>query len=140
MQNKRASKLLAKIIKYPLLVANFLVEGVLGISMIFYPSLIQTLGGVNIPDILLRTCGVLALSVAFFSVSAIFFIDSQKDKKNSKTFVYSSLLVFNLALAIGLLYAAVVGEITYLGTIVHLPLAIGFALAIIFNSYKTNQK
>lgn len=108
--------------------------------MIFYPSLIQNLGGVNIPDILLRTCGVLALSVAFFSVSAIFFIDSQKDKNSSKTFVYSSLLVFNLALTIGLLYAAAVGEITYLGTIVHLPLAIGFALAIIFNSYKTNQK
>lgn len=108
--------------------------------MVLYPSLIQNLGGVNISDILLRTCGVLALSVAFFSVSAIFFIDSQKDKKASKAFVYSSLLIFNLALTIGLLYAAVVGEITYLGTIVHMPLAVGFALAIIFNSYKTSQK
>jgi hypothetical protein len=108
--------------------------------MVLYPSLIQSLGGVNIPDILLRTCGVLALSVAFFSVSAILFIDSQKDKKASKAFVYSSLLIFNLALTSGLLYAAVVGEITYLGTIVHLPLAVGFALAIIFNSYKTSQK
>ena len=132
--------MLGKIISQPLLLVNFLVEGVLGISMIFYPSLIQNLGGVNIPDILLRTCGVLALSVAFFSISAIFFIDSQKDKKASKSFVYSSLLIFNLALTSGLLYAAVVGEITYLGTIVHLPLAVGFALAIIFNSYKTSQK
>lgn len=132
--------MLGKIISQPLLLVNFLVEGVLGISMVLYPSLIQNLGGVNIPDILLRTCGVLALSVAFFSVSAIFFIDSQKDKKDSKAFVYSSLLIFNLALTIGLLYAAVVGEITYLGTIVHLPLAVGFALAIIFNSYKTSQK
>lgn len=132
--------MLGKIISQPLLLVNFLVEGVLGISMVLYPSLIQNLGGVNIPDILLRTCGVLALSVAFFSVLAIFFIDSQKDKKDSKAFVYSSLLIFNLALTIGLLYAAVVGEITYLGTIVHLPLAVGFALAIIFNSYKTSQK
>jgi hypothetical protein len=132
--------MLGKIISQPLLLVNFLVEGVLGISMVLYPSLIQNLGGVNIPDILLRTCGVLALSVAFFSVSAIFFIDSQKDKKASKAFVYSSLLIFNLALTSGLLYAAVVGEITYLGTIVHLPLAVGFALAIIFNSYKTSQK
>jgi|LakMenEpi03Aug12_release.lakeMendotaPanAssembly.Ray.scaffolds.fasta_scaffold89346_5 hypothetical protein len=132
--------MLGKIISQPLLLVNFLVEGVLGISMVLYPSLIQSLGGVNIPDILLRTCGVLALSVAFFSVSAIFFIDSQKDKKASKAFVYSSLLIFNLALTSGLLYAAVVGEITYLGTIVHLPLAVGFALAIIFNSYKTSQK
>ena len=132
--------MLKKIISQPLLTANFLIEACLGISMIIYPSFIKDLGGVNIPDVLLRTCGVLALSVAFFSVSAIFFIDSQKDKKPSKTFVYSSLLVFNLALTIGLLYAAAVGEITYLGTIVHLPLAVGFALAIIFNSYKTNQK
>jgi hypothetical protein len=132
--------MLGKIISQPLLLVNFLVEGVLGISMVLYPSLIQSLGGVNIPDILLRTCGVLALSVAFFSVSAILFIDSQKDKKASKAFVYSSLLIFNLALTSGLLYAAVVGEITYLGTIVHLPLAVGFALAIIFNSYKTSQK
>jgi hypothetical protein len=132
--------MLGKIISQPLLLVNFLVEGVLGISMVLYPSLIQSLGGVNIPDILLRTCGVLALSVAFFSVSAIFFIDSQKDKKASKAFVYSSLLIFNLALTSGLLYAAVVGEITYLGTIIHLPLAVGFALAIIFNSYKTSQK
>lgn len=132
--------MLGKIISQPLLLVNFLVEGVLGISMVLYPSLIQNLGGVNISDILLRTCGVLALSVAFFSVSAIFFIDSQKDKKASKAFVYSSLLIFNLALTSGLLYAAAVGEITYLGTIVHLPLAVGFALAIIFNSYKTSQK
>ncbi|GDX63050.1 hypothetical protein LBMAG34_5840 [Candidatus Saccharibacteria bacterium] len=132
--------MLGKIISQPLLLVNFLVEGVLGISMVLYPSLIQNLGGVNIPDILLRTCGVLALSVAFFSVSAIFFIDSQKDKKASKAFVYSSLLIFNLALTSGLLYAAAVGEITYLGTIVHLPLAVGFALAMIFNSYKTSQK
>lgn len=132
--------MLGKIISQPLLLVNFLVEGVLGISMVLYPSLIQNLGGVNIPDILLRTCGVLALSVAFFSISAIFFIDSQKDKNSSKTFVYSSLLIFNLALTFGLLYAAVVGEITYLGAIVHLPLAVGFAFAIIFNSYKTSHK
>lgn len=108
--------------------------------MIFYPSFIMDLGGVNISEILLRTCGVLALSVAFFSFSAIFFIDSQKDKNSSKTFVYSNLLIFNLALTFGLLYAAVVGEITYLGTIVHLPLVVLFALALFFSSYKTNQK
>jgi hypothetical protein len=129
-----------KITKYPLLLANFLIEGALGVLMIFYPSFIMDLGGVNISEILLRTCGVLALSVAFFSISAIFFIDYQKDKNSSKTFVYSNLLIFNLALTFGLLYAAVVGEITYLGTIVHLPLAVGFALALFFSSYKTNQK
>jgi len=132
--------MLEKITKYPLLLANFLIEGALGVSMIFYPSFIMDLGGVNISEILLRTCGVLALSVAFFSFSAIFFIDSQKDKNSSKTFVYSNLLIFNLALTFGLLYAAVVGEITYLGTIVHLPLVVLFALALFFSSYKTNQK
>ncbi len=140
MQSKPVSNIISKFISYPLLLINFIIESALGISMIFNPSFIKYIGGVSISDILLRTCGVLALSIAFFSISSIFFIYYQKDKQSSKTFVYSNLLIFNLALAIGLLYAAIVGEITYLGVIVHLPLAVCFAIALISNNYKTSQK
>lgn len=140
MQNKSAANIVSKIINYPLLLINFIVEGSLGVLMVFNPAFIKYFGGVSISYILLRTCGVLALSIAFFSITSIIFIYSQKDKQSIKTFVYSNLFIFNLALTIGLLYAAIVGEITYLGVVVHLPLAACFAVALISNSYKTSQK
>jgi len=128
------------VIRSPLLLINFILETTLGLSMIIKPDLIIRLGSVEISEALIRTCGMLALAVAFFSITSIFFIDRQENRIDAKIFTYSNLLVFNLALTIGLLYAAFVGEISYLGTIVHLPLAVAFALALVLNSSKTNQR
>jgi len=132
--------MLRKLAHYPLLLINFVLEASLGLSMIIKPDLIMDLGGVRISEILLRTCGLLALAVAFFSVSSIFLIQKHKDINEIKNFVYANLLIFNLALTVGLFYAAITGEITYLGTIIHLPLAVCFSASLIASYYRTNQK
>ena len=132
--------MLRKLAHYPLLLINFVLEASLGLSMIIKPDLIMDLGGVRISEILLRTCGLLALAVAFFSVSSIFLIQKHKDINEIKNFVYANLLIFNLALTVGLFYAAITGEITYLGTIIHLPLAVCFGASLIASYYRTNQK
>ncbi|MEI6169913.1 MAG: hypothetical protein WCP56_02845 [Candidatus Saccharibacteria bacterium] len=129
-----------KIIAQPLLALNFAIELTLGLTMIIFPGLIINLGGVDISEVLLRTCGMLALAVATFSLLSIFFILNTTEKHKVKDFVYLNLLIFNLALTISLLYAALTGEISYLGAIVHAPLALAFAVALVINSSKTNQK
>jgi len=132
--------MLRKLAHYPLLLINFVLEASLGLSMIIKPELIMDLGGVRISEILLRTCGLLALAVAFFSVSSIFLIQKHKNINEIKSFVYANLLIFNLALTVGLFYAAITGEITYLGTIIHLPLAVCFGASLITSYHRTNQK
>ena len=124
-----------KIIAQPLLALNFAIELTLGLTMVIYPQLITSLGGVDISEVLLRTCGMLALSVSAFSLLSIYFIINTTEKHKVKNFVYLNLLIFNLALTIGLLYAALTGEISYLGAIVHAPLALAFAVSL-YLSYK----
>ena len=124
-----------KIIAQPLLALNFTIELTLGLTMVIFPGLIINLGGVDISEVLLRTCGMLALAVATFSLLSIFFILNTTEKHKVKDFVYLNLLIFNLALTIGLLYAALTGEISYLGAIVHAPLALAFAVSL-YLSYK----
>lgn len=122
--------MVSKVVKSPLLLINFVVEALLGSILIFFPQLITGLGDVDIPTSLIQTCGLLALAVAFFSLSSIHLIDSSSDKVAIKKYCYQSLLVFNLALTAGLLYSAILGNINYFGAVVHAPLAGGFALAI----------
>jgi len=129
-----------KIIAQPLLALNFAIELTLGLTMIIFPGLIINLGGVDISEVLLRTCGMLALAVATFSLLSIFFILNTTEKHKVKDFVYLNLLIFNLALTIGLLYAALTGEISYLGAIVHAPLALAFAVSLYLNYNQTKQK
>jgi hypothetical protein len=129
-----------KIIAQPLLALNFAIELTLGLTMIIFPGLIINLGGVDISEVLLRTCGMLALAVVTFSLLSIFFILNTTEKHKVKDFVYLNLLIFNLALTIGLLYAALTGEISYLGAIVHAPLALAFAVSLYLNYNQTKQK
>jgi hypothetical protein len=129
-----------KIIAQPLLALNFAIELTLGLTMVIFPALIIDLGGVDISEVLLRTCGMLALAVATFSLLSIFFILNTTEKHKVKDFVYLNLLIFNLALTIGLLYAALTGEISYLGAIVHAPLALAFAVSLYLNYHKAKQK
>jgi hypothetical protein len=129
-----------KIIAQPLLALNFAIELTLGLTMIIFPGLIINLGGVDISEVLLRTCGMLALAVATFSLLSIFFILNTTEKHKIKDFVYLNLLIFNLALTIGLLYAALTGQISYLGAIVHAPLALAFAVSLYLNYNQTKQK
>lgn len=96
--------------------------------MILTPELIKQIGGVDIPTSLIQTCGLLALAVAFFSLSSIHLIDSSNDKVAIKKYCYQSLLVFNLALTAGLLYSAILGNINYFGAVVHAPLAVAFLI------------
>ena len=98
--------------------------------MILTPSLIKQIGGVDIPTSLIQTCGLLALSVAFFSLSSVHLIDRSNDKVAIKKYCYKNLLAFNLALTFGLVYAAILGNISYFGFIIHAPLSVAFALAI----------
>ncbi|MCX6804981.1 MAG: hypothetical protein NT111_03120 [Patescibacteria group bacterium] len=127
--------MLDKFLTHPLLALNFAIELTLGLTMVIYPQLITSLGGVDISEVLLRTCGMLALSVSAFSLLSIYFIINTTEKHKVKNFVYLNLLIFNLALTIGLLYAAITGEISYLGAIVHAPLALAFAVSL-YLSYK----
>jgi uncharacterized protein with PQ loop repeat len=127
--------MLDKFLTHPLLALNFAIELTLGLTMVIYPQLITSLGGVDISEVLLRTCGMLALSVSAFSLLSIYFIINTTEKHKVKNFVYLNLLIFNLALTIGLLYAALTGEISYLGAIVHAPLALAFAVSL-YLSYK----
>ena len=127
--------MLDKFLTHPLLALNFAIELTLGLTMVIYPQLITSLGGVDISEVLLRTCGMLALSVSAFSLLSIYFIINTTEKHKVKDFVYLNLLIFNLALTIGLLYAALTGEISYLGAIVHAPLALAFAVSL-YLSYK----
>ena len=127
--------MLDKFLTHPLLALNFAIELTLGLTMVIYPQLIKSLGGVDISEVLLRTCGMLALSVSAFSLLSIYFIINTTEKHKVKNFVYLNLLIFNLALTIGLLYAAITGEISYLGAIVHAPLALAFAVSL-YLSYK----
>ena len=110
--------------------ASFLVGLCLGTAMIVTPSLIKQIGGVYIPTSLIQTCGLLALAVAFFSLSSVHLIDSSSDKVAIKKYCYKNLLAFNLALTFGLVYAAILGNISYFGFIIHTPLSVAFALAI----------
>ena len=98
--------------------------------MILTPSLIKQIGGVDIPTSLIQTCGLLALSVAFFSLSSVHLIDSSSEKVAIKKYCYKNLLAFNLALTFGLVYAAILGNISYFGFIIHAPLSVAFTLAI----------
>ena len=66
--------MLDKFLTHPLLALNFAIELTLGLTMVIYPQLITSLGGVDISEVLLRTCGMLALAVATFSLLSIFFI------------------------------------------------------------------
>ena len=116
--------------KYLLLAINFIIELLLGVGMLLAPGLIKLIGDVDIPTSLIQVCGLLALAVAFFSLSSIYLIDSSSHKAATKKFCYQNLLVFNLALMVGLVYSAILGNINYFGAIVHAPLAGGFALAI----------
>ena len=127
--------MLDKFLTHPLLALNVAIELTLGLTMVIYPQLITSLGGVDISEVLLRTCGMLALSVSAFSLLSIYFIINTTEKHKVKNFVYLNLLIFNLALTIGLLYAAITGEISYLGAIVHAPLALAFAVSL-YLSYK----
>ncbi|MEI6581502.1 MAG: hypothetical protein WCN86_01355 [bacterium] len=110
--------------------ASFLVGLCLGIAMMLTPSLIKQIGGVDIPTSLIQTCGLLALAVAFFSLSSVHLIDSSSDKVAIKKYCYKNLLAFNLALTFGLVYAAILDNISYFGFIIHAPLSVAFALAI----------
>ncbi len=132
--------MLDKFLTHPLLALNFAIELTLGLTMVIYPQLITSLGGVDISEVLLRTCGMLALSVSAFSLLSIYFIINTTEKHKVKNFVYLNLLIFNLALTIGLLYAAITGEISYLGAIVHAPLALAFAVSLYLNYHKAKQK
>lgn len=122
--------MVSKDVKSPLLVFNFAVEALLGSILIFFPQLIAGLGDVDIPTSLIQTCGLLALAVAFFSLSSIYLIDSSSEKAAIKKYCYKNLLAFNLALTFGLVYAAILGNISYFGFIIHAPLSVAFALAI----------
>lgn len=113
----------------PLLLINSTVEGILGLWMMIAPSSIQTLGSVEIPFALIQTCGLLALSVAAFSKLGAIYIYRSKDPRTVKLLVYSSLAIFHSALTIGLVYAAILGDINYLGAIIHLPLAVAFIVS-----------
>ena len=129
INSKSQSKAVKAILGQPLLLVNSIIEGVLGIWMILAPSTIQTIGSVEIPAKLIQTCGLLALSVAFFSKIGAIYISKSKDQESMKAFIYCCLAVFNSALAIGLFYFATSGDINYLGTIIHLPLALVFIYA-----------
>ncbi len=122
--------MVSKDVKSPLLVFNFAVEALLGSILIFFPQLISGLGDIDIPTSLIQTCGLLALAVAFFSLSSVYLIDSSSEKVAIKKYCYKNLLAFNLALTFGLVYAAILGNISYFGFIIHAPLSVAFALAI----------
>ena len=87
--------MLDKFLTHPLLALNFAIELTLGLTMVIYPQLITSLGGVDISEVLLRTCGMLALSVSAFSLLSIYFIINTTEKHKVKNFVYLNLLIFN---------------------------------------------
>lgn len=123
------------LINQPLLLANTIIEGVLGLWVLILPNSIQGLAELSIPTSLIQVCGLLALSVAFFSLLGCIYIDKSKEQKMMKTFVYSCLAIFHSALTIGLFYGAISGDINYIGVIIHLPLAVLF----IFGWFKLSK-
>lgn len=127
-------KAVKSIYSQPLLLINSVIEGILGLWMILAPASMQTLGSVEIPLTLIQTCGLLALTVAAFSKLGAIYIAGSKDKKTTKIFVCTNLAIFNSALAVGLLYSAIHGDINFLGALIHLPLAIAFAISAISSS------
>ena len=122
-------KTLKNLTKEPLLLLNTLVEGIGGIAMVLTPNLIKNWGSVEIAPALIQTCGLLALSVAFYSYLGAEYIGKSKDPTLIRSLLYASLAVFHSAITIGLFYAVVQGEINYFGVILHLPLAVLFIVS-----------
>lgn len=114
--------------KQPLLLANTIIEGFLGIWVITLPGNIRSLAELSIPNSLIQVCGLLALSVASFSVLGAIYIVKSSDYKTLKAFIYLCLSIFHTALTIGLFYGAISGDINYIGVIIHLPLALLFII------------
>ncbi len=114
--------------KQPLLLANTIIEGFLGVWVITLPGTIRSLAELSIPNSLIQVCGLLALSVASFSALGAIYIAKSSDHKALKAFVYLCLSIFHSALTVGLFYGAISGDINYIGVIIHLPLAILFII------------
>lgn len=117
------------LINEPLLLLNTTVEALGGLTMVIAPNVIKDLGSVGIAPALIQTCGLLAISVAFYSWLGAKYISKSKDPTLIRSLLYASLAVFHTAITLGLFYAVVQGEINYFGVILHLPLAVLFIVS-----------
>ena len=105
-----------------ILFLNLFAQTTLGLIMLLLPSLMSQLIFVPVPYVFIQTIGSVALSIALLCLLAI-----QKTRRNTNSEIafvaLATLAMFNLGLATFLGIGAFRHLISWLGIIVHLPLA-----------------
>lgn len=111
--------------------ANLITMTTLGSVMIVMPNLMKRLVYVPEPNILIQTIGVMGMSIGLLCWLTL--LNSKRNKSGvlNETSLFV-LLLFNAGLAMFLGIAAYNNLISWLGLIVHLPLAIACAASLIF--------
>jgi len=103
---------------------SVIIQFCLGLLMILRPNIMQRLIYAPEPGILIQTIGSIGIAIGLLALLTL-----QKPKNIELWQVSSTVLaVFNLGLGIFLGIAAKEGLISWLGVVVHLPIAIGFIL------------
>lgn len=109
----------------------------LGSIMIAMPGIMKRLVYVPEPNILIQTIGVMGMTIGLLCWLTI--LNSKRDSTHvlTETMLFG-LLLFNTGLSLFLGIAAYTHFISWLGLVVHLPLAIMSLLAILLSQHNNN--
>ncbi len=113
---------------------NTVVEAILGLIMLLVVSFFSKLVYVVEPSIFIRMIGAFGLCLAILSSFGLLKIWKNKDGLKLATDITIFFFLLHIVLSIILGVAASMGLLTWLGLIVHLPLALLFAAVLVLQT------
>ncbi len=114
-----------------LLVFNAALEGLFGVWMLIMPAAFKAIASINMPLPLIQAYSLLALAISIYSWVASTYLISATDKVLAKKFIYTSIIIYHLAVCIGISIAAINGDTNFVGLLIHVPLVLIFILGYI---------